>query len=114
VINISLGDRIRQLRESLDISLRELAKKLEVSPPFLSDVELGRRFPSDEHLVKLAKELKTTLDDLKKYDLRQPVAEIKRLSENTPAVGFAFRTMLEKVKEGATPEEIIRKLNQIK
>jgi transcriptional regulator with XRE-family HTH domain len=53
MIEISLGQRIHELRDEADLSLRELAKKIGVSAPFLSDIELGRRFPSEEILAKM-------------------------------------------------------------
>lgn len=38
----TLGQRIRELRETKDLSLREFAKQLgDLSAAFLSDVELG-------------------------------------------------------------------------
>ena len=46
----TLGQRIRELREEKDFSLRELAKKSGVTAPFLSDIELGRRYPSEKVL----------------------------------------------------------------
>jgi transcriptional regulator with XRE-family HTH domain len=69
----TLGDRIRELREQQDFSVRELAKKLNVSAPFLSDVELGRRHPSEDVLERLASELETTTEELKKFDARPPM-----------------------------------------
>jgi transcriptional regulator with XRE-family HTH domain len=57
MIEISLGQRLHELRDSADLSLRELAKKVGISGPFLSDIELGRRFPSEEILAKLASAL---------------------------------------------------------
>ena len=51
----TLGEKIRELREERDLSLRELAKKLNLSAAFLSDIELGRRNPSDKVLSDLAK-----------------------------------------------------------
>jgi transcriptional regulator with XRE-family HTH domain len=56
----TLGEYLRELREQRDLSVRELAKRLDVSAPFLSDVELGRRHPSGEVLERLAALLKTT------------------------------------------------------
>jgi predicted transcriptional regulator len=38
-----IGARMRRLREESDVSIRCMARHLEVSPPFLSDCELGRR-----------------------------------------------------------------------
>ena len=37
----TLGEHIRELREERDLSLRELATKIQVSAAFMSDVELG-------------------------------------------------------------------------
>src|SRR5260370_42315585 len=54
MIGISLGQRIHELRDKADLSLRGLAKRIGISSPFLSDIELGRRFPSEEILAKLA------------------------------------------------------------
>ncbi len=34
---------LRAKRERAGVSLREMAKRLKISPPYLSDVELGRR-----------------------------------------------------------------------
>lgn len=37
---------LREMRQSAGISLRAMAKRLDISAPFLSDVELGRRNPN--------------------------------------------------------------------
>lgn len=42
------GARIRSLREKAGMSLRELARQLDVSAPYVSDLELGRRSFSEE------------------------------------------------------------------
>lgn len=38
-----VGATMRALREKKGISLRELARRLNLSAPFISDMELGRR-----------------------------------------------------------------------
>jgi len=68
MIEISLGQRLHQLRDKAALSLRELARKAGISSPFLSDIELGRRFPSGEILAKLAAALNVSLKDLKQYE----------------------------------------------
>lgn len=102
----TLGQRIRELREARDLSLREFAKRLGgLSAAFLSDVELGRRHPSDKMLTKMAAALGTSLEDLKRYDTRPIVEEFKRLATSDPAYGFAFR----KVIEGkVAPEDLLQ------
>ena len=113
MIETSLGQRLRELRDRADLSLRELAKRSGISSPFLSDIELGRRFPSEEILGKLAAALNVPVEDLKKYDNRGPIADLKRLMDSDPKLGFAFRTAVEKVKSGElTAEDIIARLSK--
>ena len=115
MIEISLGQRIHELRDKADLSLRGLANRIGISSPFLSDIELGRRFPSEEILAKLASALDVSTDELKQYDTRGPVADLKRLMDSDPKLGFAFRTVVEKVKNGElTAEDIVAKLSKRK
>jgi transcriptional regulator with XRE-family HTH domain len=113
MIETSLGQRLRKLRDKADLSLRELANRIGVSSPFLSDIELGRRFPSEEVLGKLAAALNVPLEDLKQYDNRAPIADLKRLMDSDPKLGLAFRTAVEKVKSGElTAEDLIDRLSK--
>ena len=105
----NLGTRIRELRELKDLSLREFAKKLQTSAAHISDIELGRRFPSDDLLTRIASLLGETVSDLKEYDYRAPTQDLKRLSEANPAYGFAFRKVIE---TEMTPEEILEMLKK--
>lgn len=100
----TLGQRIRERREELDLSLREFAKKLDCSPPFISDVEHGRRFPSEPMLEEMARLLKLDVAELKRHDQRAPLDEIKRMTEQDPGYAFAFRTLVEKK---LTPEQLL-------
>src|SRR6185295_267621 len=103
-MQISLGQRIRDLRSGKDLSLRELAKKAGISAAFLSDIELGRRFPSEDVLGTLARILGAPLGELRSYDTRPAIDEIRRLASENPNYGVAFRTILEK---RLTPEELL-------
>ena len=52
------GSFLKAMREDRNVTLRELARKLSVSPPFLSDVEKGRSAPlTKERLEKVAEVL---------------------------------------------------------
>jgi len=101
----TLGQRIRELRDGKDLSLRELSKKVDVSAAFLSDVELGRRYPSDKVLTKIASVLGTSIEDLSAYDTRPPVEDIKRLTNENPLYGLAFRKV---VDNEISPEAILK------
>ena len=100
----TLGERIRELREQRDFSVRELAKRIGVSAPFLSDVELGRRHPSNEVLKNIASALETTAVELNKFDTRAPLQELKRMAASDPAMGFALRRV---VDQGITSHELL-------
>lgn len=101
----SLGERIRELRENKDLSLRELSKKAgDISPAFMSDVELGRRHPSDNVLGAIAKVLGASFDELKKLDTRPAVEEMKHRVMRDPRWGLAFRRVLD---ENVTPDELM-------
>ena len=100
----TLGDRIRELREENDLSLREMAVKIGVSASFISDIELGRRNPSDERIAQLALLLGTSLDDLKQFDTRPPIRELRRVVRSDPRYSVALRQMMDRE---ITSEELI-------
>lgn len=105
----SLGERIRELRDERDLSLRELCKAAgDISPAFLSDIELGRRHPSEQVLKDIAKALKTDFNELKQHDTRPAVEEMKRRALSNPTMGFAFRRMLD---ADVSPEELLKLAN---
>src|SRR4051794_27070497 len=58
------GASIREAREARDISLRDLAKRIEVSPTFLSKVETEDWKPKEDKLRKIASILEMDADDL--------------------------------------------------
>ena len=91
-----IGPFIRKRRDELDLSLRELAKKLDCSPAFISDIELGRRHPSDKVLIEIAKILKVKADDIRNMDVRPPIDDIKRVTQDDPTFALAFRTFIDK------------------
>lgn len=104
-----LGEYIRELRDRADLSLRELADKVGVSAAFLSDVELGRRFPKEENLKKLASELGVSVAEFDKRDNRDTLTDIKRLIQSNPQAGLAFRTATQKMKSGELSAEQLLK-----
>src|SRR3954466_3664462 len=59
-----VGGRLRATRESLGISLRELARRVGVSPSLVSQIELDRVNPSISTLYSLVTELGMTMSDV--------------------------------------------------
>lgn len=110
----TMGQRLREVRERAGFSLREVAKAADISAPFLSDIELGRRFPRNETLALIAQKLRTSAQDLKKYDHRSALADLKRLAEGSPSLGAAVRALVEQVQSGdLTAGQLAAKLHRV-
>ena len=60
----SLGEYLREQRETSRLSLRQLAEQAGVSNPYLSQIERGLRRPSAEVLQQLAKALRISAEQL--------------------------------------------------
>src|ERR671935_1070131 len=59
-----VGQRLRAERERHGLSLRELARRLAISPSALSQIETGRSRPSVGTLYAIVTELGMSLDEL--------------------------------------------------
>lgn len=51
-----VGDVLRKRREVLKQGLREMARLLDVAPAHLTDLEKGRRTPSEDLLMRISKQ----------------------------------------------------------
>jgi transcriptional regulator with XRE-family HTH domain len=69
--SMSFGEYLKRKREEKQISLRELARRLDLSAPYLSDVENNRRGPlTEERLTTLVRELHLTEEEeTEMYDI---------------------------------------------
>lgn len=61
---VAIGDRIRRARESARMSVRELARRIEVSPSHVSQVERGLAKFSVRTLYSVVNELGVSMDSL--------------------------------------------------
>lgn len=64
----ALGERVRSLREAMDLSLRDLAERSGVSAPMLSQVERGETSPTLAVAEKIAAGLELSLSQLLRLD----------------------------------------------
>jgi transcriptional regulator with XRE-family HTH domain len=96
---INFGEYLKKKREEKQISLRELARRLKLSAPFLSDVENNRRAPlTEERLATLADVL--NLSETEKAEMYDIVGHQKGLLapdlnpyvNDRPYVNAALRT----------------------
>src|SRR3954468_20507390 len=75
---ISVGPRIRALREAMGLSLRDLAHRTGVSAPMLSQVERGETSPTLAVAMRIAGGLELTLSQLLRLDEADGVTVVRR------------------------------------
>jgi transcriptional regulator with XRE-family HTH domain len=104
-IDGSLGEVVRSARVGVGSSLRDLAKKLEIAPSYLSDIENDRRVPSEDVLARLAAELDLKVDDLMARAGRFG-HETERYVKQHPTAGVLFR----RISSKRLPDADLKKL----
>jgi transcriptional regulator with XRE-family HTH domain len=90
-----VGERLRARRRARELSLRELADRLGVSPSLISQIERGRARPSVSTLFAIATELDASIDELLFNDDDRP-----------PASSGALGTRPSPVQEAASRHHI--------
>src|SRR5690606_36702194 len=71
-----LGERIRELRESQGLLQRQLAANLEIDTPMFSKIERGELKAKREQVLKIAKILKASEQELLALWLADQIKEI--------------------------------------
>jgi transcriptional regulator with XRE-family HTH domain len=74
----ALGERIRSLREAMNLSLRDLAERSGVSAPMLSQVERGETSPTLHVAARIAAGLELRLSQLLRLDEDGAVTVVRR------------------------------------
>jgi transcriptional regulator with XRE-family HTH domain/quercetin dioxygenase-like cupin family protein len=95
IVEDDLPRRLRAAREERGISVRELARRLDVSPSAISQIETGRARPSVSTLYALVTELNMSLDELFDHvvEPRDPTRRLAGLT--TPVVRRGERKVLD-------------------
>ena len=75
---LSVGPRVRTLREAMDLSLRDLAERSGVSAPMLSQVERGETSPTLQVAARIAAGLELRLSQLLRLDEEGTVSVVRR------------------------------------
>ncbi len=108
----TLGEFIKERRQFLELSQRELAQKIGLkAASHLCDVENGYRQLGEEHLPALAKALDVTMEELQNHDPRAPLSEAQKLIERDPAFIPTLNRMVRMAGE-LSPKEVERRLRQ--
>lgn len=107
-----LKDEIKTLRLKAGYTLRKFAEEVGISAAHLSDIEHGRRMPSDDVLQRMAEKLErvgASFQQLKSLDSRIE-AELAEWAENNPAAGQMLRELRSSKKD---PKKVLEELRRI-
>lgn len=83
IMKSTLGEHLREKRQARGLGLREMARRIEYTPSYLSKVERDKEKPSEELLVLLARHLGESSDELLLLAGRVP-SDIARLLMKNP------------------------------
>jgi transcriptional regulator with XRE-family HTH domain len=92
VVEDDVGPQLRAQREERNLSLREVARRLNISPSALSQIETGKSRPSVSTLYAIVSELGISLDELfggRPLPTAQPAGRAKRARRSAPAAAPA-------------------------
>jgi transcriptional regulator with XRE-family HTH domain len=106
-LEASLGDQIRTARVAKGLGLRELARLIEKSPSYVSDIEYDRRIPSEDVLRAICTHLDLDFDRMLALAGRLG-DEADRYLRREPAAGVLLR----RAQEGGLNDDDLRKLIQ--
>lgn len=102
---VTLGEQIRRARIKAELSLRELARRLDLSPSYINDIEHDRRVPSEEVLIKIATELDLDIDRILAAAGRVG-EDAEEYMKSNPTAGILFR----KVSDAGLDEKGLKRL----
>ncbi len=63
-LRLILGVKLQQLRQQRGYALKDLAAEAKVSISYLSEIEKGKKYPSPEKIIQIAKALGVSFDEL--------------------------------------------------
>lgn len=96
--HLPFGEYVKQRRESLKMTMKDFAEKVQISPAYLCDIEKGNRKPPEKHLGKFAEILQvTSTEDIDAFYERAGVSkrqhtDIDAYIDGLPSARVALRT----------------------
>lgn len=93
-----IGEALRRQRiETLGLGLREMARLLDIAPAHLTDIEKGRRNPSEDLLIRLAKRYEMPIEVLR-AGWNKPEAVVAEMASRNPTFAAKVPELMRAVK----------------
>ncbi len=81
-INLIFGLKLKQLRQSRNLSLSELASRSSLSVSYLNEIESGKKYPKADKILALAESLGVSYDKIVSSKLNKSLAPIGELLDS--------------------------------
>ncbi len=96
-IQLIFGLKLRQLRQDRNLSFADLSKKSGISTSYLNEIEKGKKYPKLDKMLKLAKALEISYEELVSVQLNHQLAPLSELInsnvlQNLPLELFGLST----------------------
>ena len=96
----TLGEIIRRQRQVSELSMRQFARMVGISNPYLSQIERGLREPSEQVLQAIAESLRTSADTLYEQaglaaDDDEPLPVMEAIRADTTLTGRQRQALIE-------------------
>jgi transcriptional regulator with XRE-family HTH domain len=99
---------IRKKRVKKGLTVHALARRLKISQPTLSGIELGREMPSRNLMEKIAQELEIPFEELLANDLRPALEYFAQLLENDLDLSADFIALITAIRDGKEKPKRLR------
>ena len=113
-----LGEKVRAARERLGWTTQMLADKVNLSQPYISEIENGNKNPSAKTIMKLAAALNVPGEFLLRNDVKTLAemnieAAVKNKIDSSKYFPY-FVTVDHAISSGVTPDELLDAIQFIK
>lgn len=100
------GLSVRKVCEAINSNANEISTEM-VSPAYLSDIETGRRVPSDRALKNICAVLAIAEEEIAQHDMRVPSQEIRDLAVANQLYGKAFRRIVSGIQKNNISADVL-------
>lgn len=96
-----MGFKLKQFRQESGLSLKELARKTNLSISYLSEIEKGKKYPKPEKILHLAEALGITFDELVSLQVNKEFDPLPVVFSSPVLKEFPFRMY------GVQPQDLL-------
>lgn len=89
-LRLILGVKLKQLRTERDLSLSELAAKSNLSVSYLSEIEKGKKYPTPDKLLQIARAIGVSFDELVSVQVSESLDSLSTFLKSPLIQEFPF------------------------